>query len=171
MTGMPLKLKSGTTIGPVALVCLLVAFLSFLAAVLLMIFYADEARVAYFVRPAVPALTVVGGYALLWLKQHTSTKLNTQQNAYIAGKADQAVATVDRRLNGELDGRIKDAVVAGVNQLRSELAGVSGPAPLTAASADQLVAAQAAHPAHAADPTPTPAPGNVVSLPQEIPHG
>lgn len=182
MPAMPIKLNSGTTFGPVALLCGLVALLGFLAAFLLLVFYADPQRVSFFVTPLTPAISTVAAMALLWWKQHSSQKLNTQQNEFLANQVQSTQDTVATRLNGELDGRMRDAaqaaVVDGVNQLRDELttAAVSvaaNPARLSAAleQARTTTAVQNTDhpPAHAA--TPDPAPNVVPLLPEEIPHG
>lgn len=118
---MPIKTAKGTTIGPVALICATICFLAMIAALVVLIIVAPQSSEIY-LRPLIPTLAALGSAALLWFKTHQTQELNTQQNVVIAEKADeaavkaeQATEVVSKRLNGELDARLENAITRALD--------------------------------------------------------
>src|SRR3982751_4976710 len=107
-----MRFASGVSLGPVALVCLTITVLSFLAMFLLLVLFGDQGKVAQWIKPMIPVLAVVGTSATLWFKAHTVQATSTQQNTQI----DEHVEQVHDQLNGGgLDAKIKDAVITAIN--------------------------------------------------------
>src|SRR3954452_4255192 len=121
---MALKTKS-VTVGPVALVCITVSFLAILA-LFAYLFVIVPDRADIYVRVLIPTLTSIGAAAAVYIKAHSVQQNNTLENETInnnviaaAEKAEDVQKTVDRRLNGELDGRIQEAISKALVSVQS----------------------------------------------------
>lgn len=128
MTNVPTKTAKGTVIDPVAMLCATVCFLGMLATFIILALYGDSDRISELLRPLIPTLAALGSACLLWVKNHQGQELNTQQNVVIAEKADEAAllaenanTVVTQRLDGELDARIKNAVLEALHPTMKEL--------------------------------------------------
>jgi hypothetical protein len=106
---MALKTKNGTVAGPITLICATVCFLGVLG-LFAFLFVIVPDRADIYVRVLIPSLTSIGAAAVVWLKTHAAQINATAENEQIYAKANEAVKTVDKRLNGELDARIEGAI-------------------------------------------------------------
>ena len=116
---MPLQTKSGTTVGPVALICATICFIASGAMLVYLITrYPDQAEV--YIRPLIPSLITLGAALVLWFRTQKSSEENrhiSHQVADAAGKADTAASAAKvaaKGLNGDLDRRIEEAVTRAI---------------------------------------------------------
>lgn len=103
-----------------ALVCATVAFVVVIGGFVTLVILAP-AQADNYIRPLIPTFASLGAAALLWYRTSHAQAQGTAENAEIARRAAAAVSaaqagqeTVSKRLNGELDGRIKAAVSAAI---------------------------------------------------------
>lgn len=117
----PIKFSSGTTIGPVTVVCVTITILAFCAMFVLLALYGNEDKISMWVRPLIPVLATIGSVALVYAKAHSVGRQSSVQNEAIIHKADDVLAKADdvkdtvehnsEQLNGSLQGKINRAVM------------------------------------------------------------
>lgn len=129
-----LKLRDGTIVGPVTMICATLAFLGVLACFLIL-FLIQPAQADVYVRSLIPVLASVGATALIWFKAHTVQQRNTEENVAInsnvitaAKKADDASA-VATKVAEQVDGQLETKIECVLNRVLSERL-VGAPAPM-----------------------------------------
>jgi thiol:disulfide interchange protein len=117
----PIKFSSGTTIGPVTVVCVTITVLAFIAMFVILAIYGTENNVDQWVRPLIPVLATIGSVALVYAKAHRVGTQSTHQNEAIITKTENVQSTVENnaeQLNGVLEAKINSAVAHAIADLK-----------------------------------------------------
>ena len=80
----------------------------------------SDTAIATIVTGVVTIVTLIISVITLWIKQNTTGK-KVDENTRITKVGAEATVIAAARLNGELDTRIKNVVMAAVDLLRDEL--------------------------------------------------
>jgi hypothetical protein len=110
---MPIVTARGTRIGPVALVCATVCFLGSLAAILYLIHNSNTPD--DYIRPIITGLITVGTGAVLYWRTHENAKQNVILSSQVA-EVDDKAAEAAKQLDGTLDMRIRQGVIAALGE-------------------------------------------------------
>lgn len=123
------RMNQRVAVSPVAMVCATVAFGIALAGFIILVLYAPREAELY-LRPIIGTMTTIGTGAVIWWRTARAEVQHSAENAVIIEKTDDAATnakvastkaetaadTVDKRLNGELDRRLREAVREVMNE-------------------------------------------------------